>query len=133
MLYFRADVTAPNTRLSERLPILGHLGGEITVIEPFAVVALGPRGATIETRFPLVIDSLHELRLHLENTAVIVKGRVVHSFVSDVAREVVAYRTGLEFVDPPEHVSRALAGYVAALKAARDGDDNPVNAIAPRY
>ena len=109
------------TRLSERLPILGHLGGEITVIEPFTVIALGPRGATIDTRFPLVIDSLHQLRLHLEDTAVVVHGRVVHCHINEIASEGVAYRSGLEFVDPPEHVVLALTAYVVALKAAREG------------
>jgi hypothetical protein len=111
-----------NTRLSERLPILGHLGGEITVVEPFTVIALGPRGATIDTRFPLVIDSLHQLRLRLEETAVVVHGRVVHSHINEIATEGVSYRSGLEFVDAPEHVTQALTAYVAALKAAR-GDD----------
>jgi hypothetical protein len=116
-------VSAPShTRLSERLPILGHLGGEITVVEPFAVIALGPRGATIDTRFPLVIDSLHQLRLHLESTAVVVHGRVVHSYINEIATEGVAYRSGLEFVDTPAHVSKALEAYVATLKAARGGD-----------
>jgi hypothetical protein len=112
----------PNTRLSERIPILGHLGGEITVVEPFVVIALGPRGATIDTRFPLVIDSLHQLRLHLEGTAVVVHGRVVHSYINEIATEGVAYRSGLEFVDPPAHVTTALTQYVASLKTARGGD-----------
>jgi len=117
-------VSDTKTRLSERLPILGHLGGEITVIEPFTpftVIALGPRGATIDTRFPLVIDSLHQLRLHLEDTAVVVHGRVVHSYINEIATEGVAYRSGLEFVDPPDHVVLALTAYVVALKAAREG------------
>lgn len=108
-------------RLGDRLPILGQLGGEITVIEPFAVITLGPRGATIDTRFPLVIGSLHQLRLHLDETAVVVHGRVVHSAINEIASEGVAYRSGLEFVDAPEHVAVALTTYVAALKAARGG------------
>ena len=115
-------MSAANTRLSERLPILGHLGGEITVVEPFDVVALGPRGATIDTRFPLVIDSLHQLRLHLEDTAVVVHGRVVHCSINEIAAEGVSYRSGLEFADTPDHVSRALEAYVDTLKSARGGD-----------
>ena len=111
----------PKPRLSERLPILGHLGGEITVIEPFSVIALGPRGATIDTRFPLVIDSLHQVRLHLEDTAVVAHGRVVHCSINEIANEGVSYRSGLEFVNPPEHVVQALTAYVVALKAARQG------------
>jgi hypothetical protein len=117
-------VSDPKPRLSERLPILGHLGGEITVIEPFTVIALGPRGATIDTRFPLVIDSLHQLRLHLEDTAVVAHGRVVHCSINEIASEGVSYRSGLEFVNPAEHVVRALTAYVVALKAAREGHDD---------
>ena len=91
------------------------------MIEPFSVIALGSRGATIDTRFPLVIDSLHQLRLHLEDTAVVAHGRVVHCHINEIASEGVSYRSGLEFVDPPEHVVRALTAYVVTLKAAREG------------
>ena len=74
----------PQTRLGERVPILGLLAGDITVVEPLTVKELGVGGATIETRSPLVIDSLHELRLLLGGQSVVMKGRVVHSHISEV-------------------------------------------------
>ena len=111
----------PKSRLGPRVPILGHLGGEITVIEPLSVKELGTGGATIETRFPLVIDSLHELRLTLAQRTIVVKGRVVHSHISDIDPDAVAYHSGIEFVEAPEHVQNAISAYLDAIRAARLG------------
>ena len=111
----------PQTRLGPRVPILGHLGGEITVVEPMAVKELGLGGATIETRFALLIDSLHELRLTLGARTVVVKGRVVHSHISDVDSDVVAYQSGIEFVDVHDYVQDAITGYLTALENGRTG------------
>ena len=110
------------TRVGQRLPILGHLGGEITVVEPLAVKELGTGGATIETRFPLIIDSLHELRLTLGATTIVAKGRVVHSHISDVDADVVSYLSGIEFVDAPHHVQDAVRAYLDTIQAARKAD-----------
>ena len=41
-----------------------------------------------------------------------VKGRVVHSHISDIDAEVVAYQSGIEFVDTPDHVQDAITAYV---------------------
>jgi len=89
-----------NLRSAERLPILGDLRGEIMVFEPLSVKELGAGGATIETRFALQLNSLHDLRLTLGQKSVVVKGRVVHSHISEVDQEEVAYLSGLEFVAP---------------------------------
>ena len=105
--------------MGPRVPILGHLGGEITVVEPLAIKDLGIGGATIETRFPLLIDSLHELRLALGALTVVVKGRVVHSHISDVDANLVAYHSGIEFVEPPHHVQDAITAFLDAIQTAR--------------
>ena len=63
------------------------------VFQPMAI-RNQPRGAQVETTFPLHLDSLHDLRLSLGNRSVIVKGRVVHCSISDVDQEVVLYRVG---------------------------------------
>ena len=111
----------PQTRIGPRVPILGHLGGEITVVEPLLVKELGIGGVTIETRFPLLIDSLHELRLTLGNLAVVIKGRVVHSHISDIDAEVVSYQSGIEFVETPHHVQDAITLYLDRLQSERSG------------
>ena len=105
--------------MGPRVPILGHLGGDITVVEPLAVKDLGIGGATIETRFPLLIDSLHELRLTLGALSVVVKGRVVHSHISDVDANLVAYHSGIEFVETPHHVQDAITAFLDAIRSAR--------------
>jgi PilZ domain len=113
----------PQTRLDERLPIFGLLAGDITVVEPLTVKELGVGGATIETRFPLVIDSLHELRLLLGGQSVVMKGRVAHSHVSQVDSDAVAYHSGVEFVALPEHVHNAIAAYLESLRTPRSSPD----------
>ena len=63
-------------REAARLSMLGHLPGEIMVLEPMLVAELSRSGATIETRFPLQLNSLHDLRLTLRPRPVVIKGRV---------------------------------------------------------
>ena len=104
------------TRHGERLPIRGELHGEIMVLEPLLVKQLGPRGATIETRFPLALNSLHDLRLTLPTGAVVVKARVVHSHVGEMGENAVRYRSGVEFVEPPAYVGAAITEFLEALK-----------------
>lgn len=113
-------MTTPQTRLGERVPILGRLDGDITVVEPLAVKELGIGGASIETRFPLVLGSLHDMRLTLGAQVVVLKARVVHSHVDEVDQEGVEYRSGVEFVSPPDHVRDAISSYLESLKASRE-------------
>jgi hypothetical protein len=98
------------------MPILGELRGEIMVLEPLVVKELGPQGATIETRFPLALNSLHDLRLPLGSGAVVVKARVVHSYVGEMEQDAVHYRSGVEFVEPPAYVEAAISEYLETLK-----------------
>jgi hypothetical protein len=105
----------------ERVPMFGQLVGEIMVYEPMAVTALSEKGLALDTRFPLHLNSLHELRLNLGLLPVVVKARVVHSHVSDVDQEVVIYHSGLEFVELPGRVREAIAAFLTAVKAQRSG------------
>jgi hypothetical protein len=105
----------PGIRHGERVPILGELRGEIMVFEPLQVKELGVGGATIETSFPLPLNSLHDLRLPLGTNAVVVKARVVHSHVGEVDGDAMRYRSGVEFVEAPAYVGAAIAAYLEAL------------------
>src|SRR5258706_474384 len=82
-------------RDTERVLILGDLQGEIMVFEPLQIKEISRGGASVETRFPLALNSLHELRLTLGAQSVVLKGRVAHSRISDVDQEIVTYRTGI--------------------------------------
>ena len=104
-------------RKSERVPILGELHGEIMVFEPLVVKQLGLHGATIETAFPLPLNSLHDLRLTLGDGAVVVKARVVHSHVGEMGENGVRYRSGVEFVEPPASVGAAITEFLNGLKS----------------
>jgi hypothetical protein len=106
-------------RDTDRVSILGELGGEIMVFEPMAIKEISRGGALIETRFPLQIDSLHELRLTLGDRSVVVKGRVAHCRISDVDQDVVMYRSGLEFVEAAERVEDVILEFLEAIKTGR--------------
>lgn len=108
-------------RDTERVPILGELQGEMMVFQPMLVKDIGRSGATLETRFPLHLNSLHDLRLALGSKSVVVKGRVVHSHISDVDQDIVTYRTGVEFVEPSDRVTSAIAEFLDGVKTNRSG------------
>jgi len=105
----------------ERVPILGELVGEVMVFEPMRIKEVGITGATVETKFPFHLNSLHDLRLTLGERSIIVKGRVVHSHISDVDQDIVTYRTGMEFVEPSERVTAAIAEFLQNVKTDRSG------------
>jgi hypothetical protein len=106
----------------ERVPIVGELRGEVMVFQPISIMDISVGGAQIETAFPLQLDSLHDFRLTLGDRSVVVKGRVAHCHIGDLEEERIGYRTGVEFIDPPEHVRAAIKDFVATLKAARRVD-----------
>ncbi len=102
-------------RDAERVPMLGELQGEMMVFQPMLVKDISRSGATVETRYPLHLNSLHDIRLILGNRSVILKGRVVHSRISDVDQDIVTYRTGVEFIELSDRVAGAIAHFVDAL------------------
>jgi hypothetical protein len=106
-------------RESVRVEILGALHGEVMVYQPMTVRQISRRGAQVETGFPLQVDSLHDLRLKLGPHAIVVKGRVAHSRISDVDQDQVFYRSGIEFVDPPERVISVIDQFVATIRQER--------------
>jgi hypothetical protein len=109
----------PERREGERVPVLGALDGDVMVFLPMAVTEIAPGGVQVETPFAFQIDSIHELRLALGKQPVVVKGRVTHCSIVDVAQEFVRYRTGLEFVDLPDRVAEVIAAFVEATKDGR--------------
>ena len=55
--------TNDGTRDAERVYLAGEVTGEVSVYEPMSILDLSERGALVETRFPLHLDSLHDFRL----------------------------------------------------------------------
>lgn len=101
------------------MPVLGELVGGVMVFQPMTVTEIGLAGMQIETAGPLQLDSLHDFRLPLDDRPVIVKGRVVHCRISDVDPARIRYRTGIEFIEPPEHARAALAVYLEQMRKAK--------------
>src|SRR4051812_37113893 len=108
-------------RDGERVPILGELHGEIMVFQPMAIREISSGGATIETRTPLHLNSLHDIRITLGERSLILKGRVVHSRISDVDQDIVTYRSGMEFVATSLAAQSAIDEFLESLKTNRSG------------
>jgi len=106
-------------RENERVEMLGSMPGATTVIQPLGIKELSRRGAQVETRFALPVDSLREFRLNLSGRSMVVKGRVAHCHVSEVDPEGVIYRAGVEFVDLPERALSAISDFLDEIKAGR--------------
>jgi len=106
-------------RDGERINILGELHGEVMVYQPTAIKEISRRGAQIETQFPLQLDSLHEFRFTLRDRSVVMKGRVAHCSISDVDQDIVIYRSGVEFVDPPDRVASVITDFIDAVVSGR--------------
>ena len=106
-----------NRRVADRVKILGDLQGEVTVYQPLTITEISHGGAQIETSFPLALGSLHDLRLTLGPTSIVVQGRVAHARVTGVDLRQVVYESGIEFVEPSEQVRAAVSAFVTALQA----------------
>jgi hypothetical protein len=91
------------------------------VFQPMTVRQISRGGAQVEATFRLQLDSLHDFRLTLGDRSVVVKGRIVHCTIADVEEEQVAYRAGVEFVEPSEHALQAIGEFLSALEASRRG------------
>ena len=122
LLELRAIVgLVADKRDTERVPILGELQGEMMVFQPMLIKEISEKGATVETRFPLHLNSLHDIRLILGNTSIILKGRVVHSEITDVDQDIVTYRMGLEFVEISNRIALVIEEFLTSVKTDRSG------------
>ncbi len=110
---------ADDKRDTHRLQILGALHGEVMVLQPMAIKEISRGGAQIEASFPFQLDSLHDFRLTLGDRSLVVKGRVVHCSIIDVAQEQVLYRAGIQFIEPSERVTTAIADFINAVESGR--------------
>ena len=110
---------ADDKRDTHRLQILGALHGEVMVLQPMVIKEISRGGAQIETGFPFQLDSLHDFRLTLGDRSLVVKGRVVHCSIIDVAQEQVRYRTGVQFIEPSERVVTAVTEFIDAVESGR--------------
>ena len=107
-----------DSRDKERVPLGGQVTGEVMVFQPVTILDISHGGAQIETQFPMQLDSLHDFRLALGSRSIVVKARIAHCHVEQLTETAAVFRSGVEFIEPSDHVREALAAFVAALKAA---------------
>jgi PilZ domain-containing protein len=112
-------VTNREKRDTERIQILGELHGEVMVFQPVAIKEISRGGAQVETAFPLQLDSLHDFRLTLGERSVVVKGRVAHCSISDVDQELVVYRSGVEFIEASDRITKVVREFIDAVRDGR--------------
>ena len=106
-------------RDSERLDLLGLLAGEVMAFQQMGISQISLGGMQIETGFPLHLGSLHDFRITLAEKSIIVKGRIVHSHISEVDQDVVTYRSGVEFTEPSERILAVISGFLELLRQNR--------------
>lgn len=107
-------------RDSERFDLPGTMPGDVMVLEPTEVCQISDGGMQVETSVPLQVDSLHQFRLRLGEHAIVVKGRVAHSRIVSVDRDIVSYRSGIQFIEPSEPVALAIKAFIESIQRARD-------------
>jgi PilZ domain len=112
-------VADKDKRDSERIDLLGLLQGEVKIFQPTAVRQMSRGGMQIETRFALQLDALHEFRLTIGEQSVVLRGRVVHSHISEVDQDVVTYVTGVEFIELSPHATTVINEFLELLRLAR--------------
>ena len=108
-------MSGENKRDTERVSVPSPLYGEVKVFQPMTILDVSRGGAQIETPFPLQLDSLHDFRLALGPRSIVVKGRIAHCQVEQLTESSALFRTGVEFIEPSDHVREAIAAFVAAL------------------
>ena len=113
------SVVEPTKPRAERLEIIGEPRGEVMAYQPMTITEVSRGGAQVETAFPLQIDSLHDFRFVLGDRSIVVKGRVVHARVANLEHGAAIYRSGIEFVEPPERIVEAIGEFMNAVAAAK--------------
>jgi hypothetical protein len=105
-------------RGERRVDVFGDLRSEVMVVQSMTIRQISPSGALVDTAFPLQIDSLHNIRLALGSTSLVLGARVVHCEVFELDPGQLSYRAGLEFVEPGAAAQLAIAEFIDVLKSA---------------
>ncbi|MEQ1912696.1 MAG: hypothetical protein ABMA15_28020, partial [Vicinamibacterales bacterium] len=66
------------------------------VSQPMLLKEISRGGLTVECSIQLQLNTMYDLRMVLDGKPVVARARVAHSRISDVDRDVVTYRTGLQ-------------------------------------
>ncbi len=107
-----------HTRAAKRTRLQGHIEGEVSVLQPVTILEMSELGIQVESFTPLHVESLHEFRLPLGDRHVVVKGRVAHCQAAEPVGEVMTYRCGIEFTEPPEYAVQAIREFLSKVDSS---------------
>jgi c-di-GMP-binding flagellar brake protein YcgR len=96
-----------------RFEIIGQLWGSLELLEPLRLVNLSRGGALLETRLPLLRDSIQRLRLAVQGQTLDVQARVCHVAVLARGSTEQRYLVGFEFLALPGAVLEQIDRLVA--------------------
>ena len=111
----------------ERVPVPSPLYGEVKVYQPMTILDISKGGLLIETPFALQLDSLHDFKISLGELSIVVKGRIAHSHVGELAEGTVHYRMGIEFIENTDHAQSAIEAFVDALRLSQKASSGIVD------
>ena len=111
----------------ERVPVPSPLYGEVKVYQPMTILDISKGGLQIETPFALQLDSLHDFKISLGELSIVVKGRIAHSHVGELAEGTVHYRMGIEFIENTDHAQSAIEAFVDALRLSQKASSGIVD------
>jgi hypothetical protein len=120
-------MSSGDKRDRERVPVPSPLYGEVTVYQPMTILDISKGGLQIETPFALQLDSLHDFKISLGELSIVVKGRIAHSHVGELAEGTVLYRMGVEFIENTDHAQSAIEAFVDALRLSQKASSGIVD------
>ena len=120
-------MSSGDKRDRERVPVPSPLYGEVTVYQPMTILDISKGGLLIETPFALQLDSLHDFKISLGELSIVVKGRIAHSHVGELAEGTVLYRMGVEFIENTDHAQSAIEAFVDALRLSQKASSGIVD------
>lgn len=115
-------------RQAPRVDLLSEFQGHlITLDQAVLIQQLGPGGLTIACDTPLSPAHVHDIQLTLDDRAVTVKARVVHTRMTVNDGDEFTYVSGLAFIDPAPEAVEAITTFLAQAEARGDArvEDEP--------
>jgi hypothetical protein len=102
-------------------PRAAQLALSCDVVLPLRAVVteLSVTGMQVETVRPLHLDAVHEFRLVVGDSPIVLHGRVVHAHIAAVDGDVVTYVSGVQFLEVSPAGAADIANYLSHLSDVR--------------
>jgi len=113
----RSRPVGQERRQAPRIEVLGQVHGRMVPLDArLTALDLGAGGFSVETSFPIELDSEHDFQLvGPDGTSIRFKARVVHCRRSTSPDGPGRFVSGHRFTDPPDPAGRLLDQLLAVL------------------